>query len=68
MERESRNSEFNGWQIRNVVSTALGLARAKRAVLVEDLDIVTTKTRTFHNELRRQREIYKQRQMAISER
>ncbi|OBT50804.1 hypothetical protein VE04_08539, partial [Pseudogymnoascus sp. 24MN13] len=62
---ESRTSKFNGRQIRNIVSAALGLARAERKKLNSDhLDKIVEKTREFHDELAEQRKAYEMKQLA----
>lgn len=62
---ESRSSKFNGRQIRNIVSAALGLARAERKKLNSDhLDQIVRKTTEFHEELAEQRKAYEMKQLA----
>lgn len=62
---ESRSSKFNGRQIRNIVSAALGLARAERKRLNSDhLDQIVRKTAEFHEELSEQRKAYEMKQLA----
>ena len=62
---QSRNSDFNGRQIRNVVSSALGLARAKKDKLnTEYLDKIVDRTRTFHKLLSKQRQMFEMKQIA----
>lgn len=62
---ESRSSKFNGRQIRNIVSAALGLARAERKKLnSQHLDTIVRKTGEFHEELAEQRKAYEMKQLA----
>jgi SpoVK/Ycf46/Vps4 family AAA+-type ATPase len=63
--QESKRSDFNGRQIRNIVSAALGLARAGNEKLnTEHLDEIVEKTTGFHKELERQRQAYEAKQLA----
>ncbi|KFY28457.1 hypothetical protein V493_02921 [Pseudogymnoascus sp. VKM F-4281 (FW-2241)] len=62
---ESRTSKFNGRQIRNIVSAALGLARAESKKLNSDhLDQIVRRTTEFHEELAEQRKAYEMKQLA----
>ncbi|KAI1357507.1 hypothetical protein F5Y08DRAFT_324151 [Xylaria arbuscula] len=62
--KEGKRYKFNGRQIRNVLSTALGLARAEgKRLRREDLISVAQQTEEFKQDLHEQEAIYKDRQI-----
>ncbi|KAI1346302.1 P-loop containing nucleoside triphosphate hydrolase protein [Xylaria sp. FL0043] len=62
--RESRRYNFNGRQIRNVLSTALGIARAEgRGLRRDDVIEVAQQTDDFKRDLYEQEAIYRDRQI-----
>jgi 7-cyano-7-deazaguanine synthase in queuosine biosynthesis len=64
IKEEGKIFEFNGRQIRNVISTALGIALAeKRKMRRRDLAIVARQTDNFKRELSAQEAIYRDRQI-----
>ena len=61
---EGRRFEFNGRQIRNIVSTALGIAMAQERKLERrDMASVARQTEDFKKDLITQEAIYKDRQI-----
>jgi hypothetical protein len=64
VKKEGKRLDFNGRQIRNVVSTALGIALAEdRKLLKEDLTNVARQTDDFKRDLSTVEAIYKDRQI-----
>ena len=63
VEKEGKRFDFNGRQIRNVISTALGIALANqnRKLTREDLATVARQTDDFKRDLSIQEGIYKDR-------
>ena len=65
VQKEGKRKEFNGRQIRNVVSTALGIALAgDRKLTREDLATVARQTEDFKKDLATQEAIYRDRQIS----
>jgi SpoVK/Ycf46/Vps4 family AAA+-type ATPase len=61
---EGKRLDFNGRQIRNVISTALGIALAgNRKMLRKDLAVIARQTDNFKRELSAQEAIYRDRQI-----
>ncbi|KAI0969444.1 hypothetical protein F4678DRAFT_440450 [Xylaria arbuscula] len=61
---EGKRSKFNGRQIRNVLSTALGLARADgRKLMRDDIISVVRQTEDFKQDLHEQEVLYRDKQI-----
>ncbi|KAK3347001.1 aaa family ATPase [Lasiosphaeria hispida] len=57
---DGKRSSFNGRQIRNLVSTAMGLAHAeKRGLIRDDLVSVASNTKAFNNALAEREAVYR---------
>jgi phage FluMu protein gp41 len=64
MEDEGTSVMFNGRQIRNVVSTAMGIAHADhRSLTRKDLSTVARNTRAFKDALKEQDILYRNKQI-----
>lgn len=64
VEEEGRSKSFNGRQIRNIVSTAMGLAHAeKRKLERRDLSLVAMNTSAFKDALAAQEAVYRNNQI-----
>jgi hypothetical protein len=64
VKRDGKRLDFNGRQIRNVISTALGIARAdNRKLDVDDIVNVARRTEDFKRDLSTQEAIYRDRQI-----
>ena len=62
VKKEGRRFDFNGRQIRNIVSTALGIAMAQNRMLERsDMSSVARQTDDFKKDLLTQEAIYKDR-------
>tara|TARA_R110002060_G_scaffold38337_1_gene49564 strand:+ start:1136 stop:1351 length:216 start_codon:yes stop_codon:yes gene_type:complete len=64
VDKEGKRFDFNGRQIRNIISTALGIALAEnRKLCRDDLSSVARQTDTFKRDLSTQEAIYRDRQI-----
>ncbi|KAI1092955.1 hypothetical protein F5B19DRAFT_179487 [Rostrohypoxylon terebratum] len=64
VEKEGRSKRFNGRQVRNIVSTAMGLAHAeKRKLERKDLSLVAMNTSAFKDALAAQEAVYRNNQI-----